>query len=217
MSDPVRAELNVRYRLALEVHLVATRPQETLTAAYELGREAIESRLGVLDLAELHQGTWEGLLEGLDDREVAEASRRASAFLLESLAPFEMIHRGFRDANARLRKSESRYRELIDNAADLIVIATAISEIARNILSYATRGEVVLRSEERWDGRRGIVVVARDEGPGVEDIDRAMQDGYSTGDGLGLGLPGARRLMDEFEIVSGDTGTTVTMKKWLAA
>ena len=99
---------------------------------------------------------------------------------------------------------------------DLIVIATAISEIARNILSYATRGEVLLRGEHQG-GRQGIVVVARDDGPGVEDIERAMEDGFSTGDGLGLGLPGARRLMDEFEIISAPgAGTTVTMRKWVA-
>ena len=98
---------------------------------------------------------------------------------------------------------------------DLIVIATAISEIARNILSYATRGEVLLRGEDQGS-RHGIVVIARDDGPGVEDIERAMEDGFSTGDGLGLGLPGARRLMDEFEIVSAPgAGTTVTMRKWV--
>jgi serine/threonine-protein kinase RsbT len=98
---------------------------------------------------------------------------------------------------------------------DLIVIATAISEIARNILSYATCGEVLLRRERRVDGRPGLLVIARDEGPGVGDVERAMEDGFSTGNGLGLGLPGARRLMDEFEIVSSEAGTTVTMRKWL--
>lgn len=96
------------------------------------------------------------------------------------------------------------------------VIATAISEVARNIVAYAVRGEIVLSPIQ--DGqRRGMMVVARDEGPGIPDIERAMEDGYSTGKGLGLGLPGARRLMDEFEIVSQvGRGTAVTMKKWIA-
>jgi serine/threonine-protein kinase RsbT len=67
------------------------------------------------------------------------------------------------------------------------------------------------------DGERpGIVVVARDEGPGIPDVEQAMQDGYSTGRSLGLGLPGARRLMDEFDLQSqAGEGTTVTMKKWI--
>ena len=98
--------------------------------------------------------------------------------------------------------------------SDLTIIATAISEIARNIVVYADRGEVSLSVVDNG-GRRGIVVVARDEGPGIADIERAMRDGYSTGKSLGLGLPGARRLMDDFEIVSAvGEGTTVTMRKW---
>ena len=96
---------------------------------------------------------------------------------------------------------------------DQTVIAAAVSEIARNILMYARRGEVSFRHIA--DGsREGISVVARDEGPGIPDLSRALTDGYSTSGGLGLGLPGARRLMDEFEIVSGPgRGTTVTMSK----
>src|SRR5438067_1021371 len=86
-------------------------------------------------------------------------------------------------------------------SSDLTLVAAAISEVARNILSYARRGELSMRLVQEGR-RRGLVVVARDEGPGIPDIARAMQDGYSTGQGLGLGLPGAKRLMDEFEIVS---------------
>jgi serine/threonine-protein kinase RsbT len=99
-------------------------------------------------------------------------------------------------------------------STDLALIATAISEVARNILVYAKRGEITLEAvEERV--RRGIVVTARDEGPGIADLEKAMQDGYSSGDGLGLGLPGARRLMDEFSIESKvGEGTTIVMKKW---
>lgn len=95
-----------------------------------------------------------------------------------------------------------------------ILIATAISELARNIIEYARRGEVEIEAIEN-SGKRGILIVARDEGPGIPNIDLAMQDGYSTGRSLGLGLPGSRRLMDEFEIVSEvNKGTTVTIKKW---
>lgn len=97
---------------------------------------------------------------------------------------------------------------------DLTMIATAISEVARNITTYAGRGEVTLRLVRQAE-RRGLVVIARDDGPGIADIDRALEDGFSTGRGMGLGLPGARRLMDEFEIDSSPgRGTTVTMRKW---
>lgn len=100
------------------------------------------------------------------------------------------------------------------SGSDLTLIATAISEVARNIVVYAERGEIVLGLANR-NGRRGLEVIASDEGPGIPDIEQAMQDGFSTGRSLGLGLPGARRLMDEFEIVSEvGRGTTVTMRKW---
>jgi serine/threonine-protein kinase RsbT len=99
--------------------------------------------------------------------------------------------------------------------SDLALIATAISELARNIVRYAQRGEVILKLVERGE-RRGIHIVARDRGPGIRNIDLAMQDGYSTSGSLGLGLPGARRLMDEFEITSKNgEGTTVVLKKWV--
>lgn len=98
--------------------------------------------------------------------------------------------------------------------SDLTLIATAISEVARNVVDYAGGGEIIFRATA--DGaRRGIEIVSHDRGPGIQDVERAMQDGYSTGAGLGLGLPGARRLMDEFHIESKvGEGTTVTMKKW---
>lgn len=100
------------------------------------------------------------------------------------------------------------------SAGDQTVIAAAISEVARNILTYARRGDVDLHVVEDGD-RPGITIVARDQGPGISDIAQALQDGYSTSGGLGLGLSGARRLMDEFEIVSAPgRGTTVTMKVW---
>jgi serine/threonine-protein kinase RsbT len=100
------------------------------------------------------------------------------------------------------------------SGSDLTVVATAISEIARNIIVYAERGEIVLKIAQNGH-RRGVVVIATDQGPGIADLDMAMRDGFSTGKSLGLGLPGARRLMDEFEIVSeAGKGVTVTMTKW---
>jgi serine/threonine-protein kinase RsbT len=97
---------------------------------------------------------------------------------------------------------------------DLAIIATAISELARNIVSYARTGEVVITVVQQ-SIQHGIMIVAKDRGPGIPDIEQAMKDGYSTAKGLGLGLPGTKRLMDEFEIVSTvGKGTTVTVKKW---
>lgn len=86
--------------------------------------------------------------------------------------------------------------------------------MARNILLYAERGEIVVTLVDQ-EGRRGIVIVAADEGPGIPDVVRALQDGYSTSGRLGLGLPGVKRVMDEFAIVSQvGGGTVVTAKKW---
>lgn len=100
-------------------------------------------------------------------------------------------------------------------STDQTLLATAISEIARNITTYANRGEVLIDIVRDARGRRGVRVVARDEGPGIENVERALTDGYTTGGGLGLGLPGARRLVDEFEIQTAPgEGTTVTLIKW---
>ena len=97
---------------------------------------------------------------------------------------------------------------------DLTLIATAISELTRNIVLYAERGQIVLKGIER-NGKVGIVVVARDDGPGIPNVPQALESGFSTSGGLGLGLPGVRRLTDEFDIVSEvGRGTTVTVKKW---
>ncbi|MEU1430285.1 ATP-binding protein [Nocardia sp. NPDC005746] len=99
--------------------------------------------------------------------------------------------------------------------SDRTMIATAISEVARNITSYAGTGEIRLGVQDR-DGRRSMVVQAKDNGPGIPDIPRAMEDGYSTGRGLGLGLPGSRRLMDGMVINSEPgQGTLVEMWKWV--
>ncbi|HLM65163.1 MAG TPA: anti-sigma regulatory factor [Acidimicrobiales bacterium] len=99
-------------------------------------------------------------------------------------------------------------------ATELTLVATAISEVARNIVMHAGTGEMTMSIVE-IDDRRGMRIVATDEGPGIDDIDRALEDGFTTGEGLGLGLPGARRLMDELTVTSAPgKGTTVVMHKW---
>ncbi|BBX41320.1 anti-sigma regulatory factor [Mycobacterium simiae] len=98
---------------------------------------------------------------------------------------------------------------------DVTMIATAISEIARNITSYAGRGAVRVMVAER-ENREALVVRAEDDGPGIADVERAMEDGYSTGRGLGMGLPGARRLMDRLIVESAlGKGTVIEMWKWV--
>ncbi len=104
--------------------------------------------------------------------------------------------------------------ELGFSRTDATLIATAISEIARNIVVHVGDGEIELRPVYE-DARYGLVVVARDRGPGIRDIDAALKHGHAGRGGLGLGLPGARRLMDEFKVTSDpDRGTIVTMTKW---
>jgi len=122
------------------------------------------------------------------------------------------------DRDADIVAARQKGRELAARCGfpttDLAVIATAISELARNIVRYALHGEIVLKLVEE-NGRRGIEVVASDDGPGIPDVTRAMQDGYSTSGSLGLGLPGTRRLMDDFEIASDfGKGTKVTVRRW---
>ena len=100
------------------------------------------------------------------------------------------------------------------SSAEQALIATAISELARNIVEYAGHGEIVVDTIQ-YGVKQGIMVMARDQGPGIPDIKLAMQDGFSTSKGLGLGLPGTRRLMDRFDIVSAKgKGTVVTTIKW---
>ena len=109
----------------------------------------------------------------------------------------------------RLIAAESGFR-----FSEPTLIAAVVSELARNILLFATHGEIIFRLVEN-ERNRGMEVVAVDGGPGIPDVSRAMQAGYSTSGGLGLGLPGVSRLMDEVEIVSqAGAGTTVTSRKW---
>jgi serine/threonine-protein kinase RsbT len=99
--------------------------------------------------------------------------------------------------------------------ASLTVITAAISEVARNIVEYAKEGEIIIAPIGNG-AVRGLQIVARDHGPGIKDLETAMRDGYSTSRSLGIGLPGAKRLMDQFEISSVvGQGTTITMTKWI--
>jgi serine/threonine-protein kinase RsbT len=112
------------------------------------------------------------------------------------------------------QKGRALAAELGFSPTDVVRIATAISELARNVLSYASRGEIRLESLNSRN-RSGISIVAIDRGPGIADVEQALQDAYSTSGGLGLGLPGVRRLMDEFKVESTvGEGTTVSATKW---
>jgi serine/threonine-protein kinase RsbT len=112
------------------------------------------------------------------------------------------------------QKGRAMAMELGFSSGDATLIATAISELARNIVTYARKGQITLKGIQ-GSSRVGILVIASDQGPGIPDIRQALRDGFSTSGSLGLGLPGVRRLMDEFEINSQPSqGTTVTVKKW---
>lgn len=123
------------------------------------------------------------------------------------------------DADKDVVTARQKGRDLAARAAfsatQLTVIATAISELARNIVQFAKRGEIVVSLIGEEDDWVGVTIVASDVGPGIEDVERALEDGYTTYGGLGLGLGGCSRLMDEFAISSEvGRGTTVTMSKW---
>ncbi len=116
------------------------------------------------------------------------------------------------------QRGRARAMELGFSGADLTLVAASISEVARNIVEHANGfGEILMRPV-CLEGRKGLQIIAQDEGPGIADVSLAMQYGYSTRRGLGVGLPGAKWLMDDFEIISElGRGTTVTMTKWLPA
>lgn len=114
---------------------------------------------------------------------------------------------------ARQRARELAARVGFSNSS-LTLITTAISEVTRNIVEYATAGEITI-SVVHNGSKRGLMIVATDQGPGIADVAKVMRDGFSTGKGLGIGLPGTKRLMDDFEIASKvGRGTIITMKKW---
>ncbi|HZT72130.1 MAG TPA: anti-sigma regulatory factor [Terriglobales bacterium] len=119
------------------------------------------------------------------------------------------------DVVAARRQARALAARVGFSASEITLIATAVSELARNILLYAQSGMIAFQFIEQR-GRRGIGITARDHGPGIPDLELALQDGYSSARGLGLGLPGVRRLMDDFEIQSQPGfGTRVVVKKWL--
>jgi serine/threonine-protein kinase RsbT len=118
------------------------------------------------------------------------------------------------DIVAARQKGRSLALELGFSSGDATLIATAISELARNIVSYAGSGLIALK-DVQGSSRVGITVTASDNGPGIPNVSQALRDGFSTSGSLGLGLPGVRRLMDEFEIASKPgQGTRVVVKKW---
>jgi serine/threonine-protein kinase RsbT len=101
-------------------------------------------------------------------------------------------------------------------ALDQTRLATVASELARNVVKYARRGQLIAQATRSPHGRDGLRLIFEDEGPGIPDIDAAMRDGFSTGKGLGKGLPGSRRLVDEFQIDSAPgRGTRITVVRWL--
>ena len=118
------------------------------------------------------------------------------------------------DIVAARQKGRSLAAALGFSSGDATLVATAISELARNIITYARSGEIRL-AVINGSARQGIQLIASDQGPGIPDVQQALRDGFSTSGSLGLGLPGVMRLVDEFEIVSEENrGTTVTAKKW---
>lgn len=185
-------------------------PQPGEALRQELVKHFHEKR-DVLRQQRVQQMTAKGLLAGLTQEEIETESMTTAGVADKVKIP---INSEYDIVTAR-----KIGRELADkmgfSSAEQVAIATAISEIARNIVQYAGCGDMSIEVIRQGD-RRGIVIIARDGGLGIPDINLAMQDGYSTAGGLGLGLPGSRRMMDEFDIISTvGKGTTVTMKKWV--
>lgn len=105
-------------------------------------------------------------------------------------------------------------REIGFSTNDQTLIATALSEVCRNIIEYAGTGKVIIETIQ--DSSPGITITAHDQGPGIEDVEKALEEGYSTGKGMGIGLPGCKRIMDQFQIDSKTgKGTVVSMHKWV--
>ncbi len=130
------------------------------------------------------------------------------------IAPVRVLVSKEVDVLVASQKARALAEKLDMSKRDLSAVQTAVSEVARNIVDHAGQGMVVLRLVRRGE-RRGLRVVASDQGPGIPDVEEAIQDGYSTGSGLGMGLSGARRLMDDFDLTSTvEEGTMVMMTKW---
>lgn len=195
-----RARLRVEYLLALEPGGAVTDRCRPVLFAMSSGdrrrQREVDAARHLLECA---------LCDKLSEPLLARGQRSDDQVRIRIHADADIVlaRQSAREVAARLEFSRT----------DLTVIATAVSEIARNIVRFTEGGEVVVELLE--EPRRGVRIVARDTGPGIPDVEAALVDGYSTYHGLGLGLPGARRLMDEFAVVSEvGRGTTVTMTKW---
>jgi len=130
------------------------------------------------------------------------------------MAHARILIRNDSDIVAARHKGRELMASLGFSGVEITLVTTAISELARNILEHGGTGEICL-SRISQAARDGVEIIAEDGGPGIPDISLAMQDGYSTKRGLGLGLPGTRRLMDDFQIYSEvGKGTKVVAKKW---
>jgi len=137
-------------------------------------------------------------------------------YLLMTLNPKKLIAI-LKDADIILAVFEAKqYSKIIGfPKTDQVMISTAVSELARNILKYAVKGEIILKILNE-NSRKGIEVIAQDKGPGIADLKKALGDNFSTGGTLGIGLPGTQRIMDEFLIDSApDQGTTIMVRKWI--
>lgn len=120
------------------------------------------------------------------------------------------------DIVAARQKGRTLAKELGFSVVDQCRIATSISELARNIYLYAGEGTISIRPIINTQ-KKGLEIIAKDDGPGIPDTKLALLDGYTTSKGLGMGLPGTQRLMDEFDLNSNpNEGTTISIKKWLS-
>jgi len=147
-------------------------------------------------------------------QETLSANEISGELTSDNLAIETAIRSAIDIVTARQRGRAEAHALGID-AANVTSVAAAISEVARNIVEHAREG-VIAMDVVVMGGRRGLRIIARDRGPGIADVTQAMQYGYSMGLGLGVGLPGAKWLMDAFEINSTPgEGTTVVMIKWL--
>jgi serine/threonine-protein kinase RsbT len=132
-------------------------------------------------------------------------------------AEVRLVIRGESDIVGARQRAREVARALGFGPLDQSRIATAVSELTRNVVRYATEGlgEVLIRPRPRTDRGAGLEIVVADEGPGIADVEQALRDGFTSGHGMGMGLPGTRRLMDEMEIDSAvGRGTIVTIRKW---
>ncbi len=202
----------VGYRLpALHTKTYAIHPADTLVLATDGIKLGFRSEVtAVRDVHQIAASIVSRWASGKDDACVVVARFRGER--AEGTRIDVDDETGVHEARIRAR---DQARKLGFTTADVEAIATAVSELARNILEHARTGDIVL-VPLREGARTGLAVLARDRGPGIADVSLALQDGYSTRDGLGYGLPGARRLVDDLHVETElGVGTIVTIKKWL--